>query len=387
MDLVERAGIQKYDLEIWNELSFGSKFVEARFYYDPQVFKAPPHFLHPGGSAWELAQRTVKAAHAQNPDVTVIWGFSNTTFFDCAIKELPEGMDAQSYHPYGTGTRALPESEQMKEHPEFNLEDYRPNLTLRMPEGVAQNFVQTECLTRLINPTARQADHPPGVQPGAFLHFMTEHGIIPEEVGIKDDDGCWQIKAQCALRATAFWLNKGMHRLEYYCAFDSKPQGMGLLPTTLATLTPDAKFDDVATVPMRAMRELTRPFVDSVNLSNRVPLGVTLSELSEGTKIFDGDATHPPLSQRDAIAVLPWQVTEHKVVIAIYAMTYDATRKMPDAPYRFGLRGLPDGALIVQYAEPLSGKLLSVPAPKLLDGLRSWELPISDTPRLLIVSW
>ena len=92
----------------------------------------------------------------ENPKVRAIWGFSNTTFYHCAIPKLPPGIDGQSYHPYGTGLRKLPEQEQHKDQPQNNLEGFVPEVEIRMPEGWAQTFLQTECLIRLLNPEARK---------------------------------------------------------------------------------------------------------------------------------------------------------------------------------------------------------------------------------------
>ena len=84
----------------------------------------------------------------------VIWGFSNTTFFHTAVTELPPGIQGQSYHPYGTGTRKLPAEEAHRDHPDFNVEGFTPAMEIRMPEGWAHTFIKTESLMRLLNPAA-----------------------------------------------------------------------------------------------------------------------------------------------------------------------------------------------------------------------------------------
>ncbi len=163
------AGIASFDLEIWNELSFGSNFTEARHYFDPSPFQKAPDFLHKGGTCWELARRTVEAVKAENPQINCIWGFSNTTFFHCPIAELPPGIDGQSYHPYGTGPRKLPDQETHRDHPDFNLEGYTPKIVIKMPEGWAHEFIQTECIMR--PPESRGATNPsPGHQSFSSLH-------------------------------------------------------------------------------------------------------------------------------------------------------------------------------------------------------------------------
>ncbi|HXX94294.1 MAG TPA: hypothetical protein VEN81_11725, partial [Planctomycetota bacterium] len=128
------AGIDDFDLEIYNELTFGTKFLDIRN-YRPDLPKPARDFLHEGGTCWELARRVVEAVHKAFPKARLIWGFSNTTFFHCAVDQLPPGMDAQSYHPYGTGTRRLPDQEYRKDHPEDNADGWTPTVEVRMPEG------------------------------------------------------------------------------------------------------------------------------------------------------------------------------------------------------------------------------------------------------------
>lgn len=153
--LAADAGIEDFDIEIWNEMSFGSNFVHAKNYFDPVPFKETKDFLHPGGTCWELSRRTVELVKKEHLHARCIWGWSNTTFYHTPVKDLPPGMDGQSYHPYGTGLRKLPEQETHKERPELNLEGYTPTLEVRIPEGWAHEFFQTEGIMRLLNPEAK----------------------------------------------------------------------------------------------------------------------------------------------------------------------------------------------------------------------------------------
>ena len=153
-ELARRAGIDDFDVEIWNELTFGTRFLDINNYYDQGNPKAAsgPDTLNRGGRCWELARRTIEAVKRQYPKARLIWGFSNTTFFHCPIAGLPPGTDGQSYHPYGTGTRSLPRQEYRRDHPELNLEGFTPTIDIRMPEGWAHTFLQTESVMRHLIP-------------------------------------------------------------------------------------------------------------------------------------------------------------------------------------------------------------------------------------------
>ena len=67
----------------------------------------------------------------------------------------------------------------------------------------------------------------------------------------------------CATRSFCLWLNKGVDVLHDFVAYDRNPLGMGLLPTEMPKLPPEAPFERVATEPMKAVRNLTRTFADS----------------------------------------------------------------------------------------------------------------------------
>jgi hypothetical protein len=383
--LVAEAGIDDFDVELWNELSFGSNFTNIDHYYDPPIEPKAPNFLLPGGSAWELSRRTTEAVKKDHPGARIIWGWSNTTFYHCPIEKLPPGIDGQSYHPYGTGTRTLPKDEDQPAHPEFNIEGYIPAMEIRMPEGWAHEFLKTECLMRLLNPQARQ-QHPEGTQ--RFYHYMTEHGVAPPECGITDDAGAWRIKTLCALRSYCLWLNKGVDVLDYFCAWEKKPDGMGLLPPDLARLPADAKFEEVATPPMKAVRNLTRAFAGSepVAADDQKPLEVDVVELEGNRKTFDGDATHPPLYERDSFAFLPWQTGKGRYVAAVYVMTYDATKPMPPTRYRLTIEGMGGEFGTVTLYDPIQDAPVEVKVLKKDKDKLEVEVPVVDYPRLLTMS-
>lgn len=386
LDVVRETGLEEFDVEIWNELSFGSAFMGTwgiNHYYDPPLVEFKTDFLHPGGHAWEIGRRTVERVKREFPKARCLWGFSNTTFFHTPIEGLPPRTDGQSYHPYGTGTRRLPEQEYMRDRPEMCLEGFVPTMEMRMPEGWAHTFIQTESLMRLLNPEARQR-HPEGT--ARFFHYLTEHGVVPPECGVNEEPAGWELKAKTALRAFCFWLNKGIDVMHYYCAYDPNALGMGLLPPNLPELSPDADWDRVATRPMKAVRHLTRAFADSVPLPETVPLEVDVVALGEQRRIFDGDAEHPPLWQRETFAVLPFQVHERKWIVAVYVMTFDVTRPLAEERYRLTLKGWPVAPATVQLYDPLEDQELPVEVVRQETERLTVELRARDYPCLLVLT-
>lgn len=381
--LVREAGIDSFDVEIWNELSFGSRFTSVAHYYEPSTFEFTADFLRPGGQAWELARRTVTAVRDEAPAARLIWGFSNTTFYHCPIAELPPGIAGQSYHPYGTGTRRLPAEEAHPDRPELCLDGRCPELELRLPEGWAHLLFKTESLMRLLNPTARQS-RPPGAT--EFAHLMTEHGVLPAECGVTDAEAAWDLKARSLLRAYPFWLNKGIDAVYWYCAGGDEPGGFGLLPTNLARLPADAEFGAVATPPLRLLRRLTEAFAVAEPLAATTPLEVGFVLLDPPRWVFPPDGGHAGLRQDEAVAVLPFQLTAERYLIVAYEMTCDITAEPVETRYRLRLErpGWPMG---IRYRDPMTGRAVQLAVVEQGDGRLTVELPLTATPRLLEVTF
>jgi hypothetical protein len=379
--LVRSAGIEDFDLEIWNELTFGSDFININAYYQPALVEKAPDFLHAGGTAWELAARTQRAVKPLYRGARLIWGFSNTTFFHTAVDKLPPGIEGQSYHPYGTGLRRL-SPEHAPGRPALNLEGFVPTMQVCRPEGTVSTFEQTESLLRLINPAAR-SQHPEGTT--RFFHYMTEHGILPDQCGANEPEGAWELKAKTALRAFCFWLNKGIDTLEFFAAYDKRPVGMGLLPSELPTLTPESSFDAVATLPMRAIRNLTRAFAASVPLARTAPLGLEVTALGSQRQAFAGDATHPPLWDRQEFAVLPFQLDARQFILAVYTKTDDVTTPLNAETYRLLVRGLPGSEVQVTYYDPLRDREIRIDSLANKAGQLQVDLAVADYPRLLMI--
>ena len=380
--LARECGVKGFDIEIWNELTFGTHFLNIDDYYDPaapKIAAKQPDFLNPGGRCWELAKRIAATVKTKFPEVRCIWGFSNTTFFHCPIAKLPPGIDGQSYHPYGTGTRKIDPASMRKDQPA--LEGFVPAYETRMPEGVAHTFIQTECILRLLNPIDRMTQRPVGS--ARFFHYMTEHGVLATECGVNDVAGAWQLKSVCATRSFLLWLNKGVDTLHYFDAFEDKATSFGLLPVNLRSLGIDAKFDDVATPPMRALRNLTRAFAGSVPLERTNPLQIEVTALGEQTKVFDGDATHPPLWNREVFAALPFQVDANKYVIAVYVMTRDILKPLAPQPYRLKITGTK--ARTVTCYDPHDDSPIKVESASAGDALEVTIL-VGAHPRLLTLS-
>jgi hypothetical protein len=384
-DFVKAQGVD-FDVELWNELTFGSNFITIDRYYDPPIAPKGKDFLKPGGRCWEMSRRTIEMIKKDFPGVRCIWGFSNTTFFHTKVTDLPPGTDGQSYHPYGTGYREFPAQEDYRDRPHFNLEGLTPTYRAAVAEGFAANFIKTECLMRLLNPEARKTT-PPGVT--TFMHYMTEHGFAPSDVKVTDPQRAWQLKSKVLLRNVFFWLNKGLDRFYYYCSAQKDDLDMGLLPAELEQkgfTPPEGEQERFLTAPLQALKRATECFQGAAKIENPRQLSVSVEPLAEARKIFDGDATHPPLLQKDVFAFLPFQIDDHRFAVAVYVMTHDYSQDMPPEDYRLTITGVNEQGVKIAYLDPITGNREDLkPESSSAAGL-CVKVGVTDYPRILTIS-
>ncbi|GEM_PF-5548517 len=74
--------------------------------------------------------------------------------------------------------------------------------------------------------------------------------------------------------------------MHYYCAYGEQATDMGLLPTNLKELPEDASFERVATLPLKALRNLTKIFADSKPLRQTYQLSVDVAALKVSKRRF-----------------------------------------------------------------------------------------------------
>jgi hypothetical protein len=374
VDCVIRLALENYgpdfDLEIWNELTFGSDFLDINHYYVPAVAGPGPDFLHPGGTAWELARRTVAEARKLDAAVRIIWGFSNTSFFHTAVPDLPPGVDAQSYHPYGTGPRCYAQLVAGRER--YNVGGFVPDGCAVMPEGWAQTFQQTETLMRGLNPTARAA-HPRGV--ARFEHFMTEHGVDPRDSGIADPRLAARAREKYLLRAPLFWLNKGVSGLYTYALYDPEPLALGLL-----------QADGGISPAMQALHRTVARFADAGPIERPRKVDASVTRVAGPAAFYRNDPLGRQVQQQQMAVVLPFQASERRFIVGLYVMTEDFPADLAPQEYRVTIEGVSGRGARLEYYDPLSDSTQPVHRVATRGDQLSAVLALTDTPRLLEIT-
>ena len=378
------------ELEIWNELSFGSHFAGGHGINDywPGHAKFTKDFLNPGGHAWEVSRRTLEMAKKEFPGTRVIWGWSNTTFFHTPIAKLPPGIDGQSYHPYGTGWRDLPAREQDPKNPGRCLEGFCPTYRLCMAEGWAHTFIQCETLMHHLRPDHRLTIKPEGTQ--RFCHYITEHGIVPAEAGVKGEAESLRLKEKFLVRAILFWLNKGLDRITIFHAGPEKnDEGMAIMlakSRELQELPPDDQLDPWLSPALRSLRRTVKVFDGAAPVEKPRQFSLEVTKFGQERKVFEMPDGKRPLYFRDLFTALPFQVTERKFVFAFYVMTANYNvEDLKETTYRVAIRPVNGAACKLSGYDPLADRAVPV---KVIDrgaDALTVELPTIDTPRLLTI--
>jgi hypothetical protein len=219
----------------------------------------------------------------------------------------------------------------------------------------------------LLRPDKRLVRKPPDTI--RFSHYMTEHGIVPAEVGVRGDAASLRLKEKFLLRAVLFWLNKGVDRLFlFHGGPDKDDQGMGLSL---------ARVRDLKDAPPEAERDAwLSPAYRSLRRATAAP----------ERKVFEMPAGTRTLYFHDLFTVLPFQVNARKFVFAVYVMSPTYPQEdLAEQPWRVALRPVGGVDATVSGVDPLSGRAVPVTVRERARESLTVEVPATDTPRLLVV--
>lgn len=398
-------GSDAFDVEIWNELTFGADFLSIDRYYDP----VPPALRGRGDVEDAILRRTL--AWLRDPangvsGVGIGNGFSNQTPFP-AGSTSPPGLTALDKHPY-QGPLDFPAA--------ATFDANRPVNALGRPEGsrvggawrdtmlpryrafFPEYFlsgIQTETMVRDLSPITTtigdvahgRATKPPGASPAPKL-WITETGLAPGRTGIEGAAARRRLQAKATLRALVAFVNKGVSALHFYAVTDGD----------WAMVDPAARGGGET---MLALRHLTAAMAGPAAIST--PRSLRLEAIADPHDHVqfagDGSAAHPPLYNRDVVAFLPFQADDNRFVVPAYVMTRDMSKVYkPDAPesdparydlppetYRLTVAGLDADRLSARATDPLTGASLPVTIVSRSGDTAVLEVELTDSPRLLVL--
>ena len=394
-------GSDDFDVEVWNELSFGSGFLDAGTYYNP-----PPVNTDPDSTEQAMLERTV--AYVRDPahglaDVGVGDGFSNQRPWESGAN-VPAGLTAIDKHPYPP-RRTFPRDAVFNQVAPVDAtgraegtrdaagrwhDAFIPAYTSFFPEYFLSG-IQTETVIRDLSPLTTdiygtphgRSTHPPGA--GPLVMWLTEAGMNPAGVPKKVLP---LFHAKGALRWATAWLNKGAARVYFYAA--SSP-GWGIVEGGRG-----------GGLTLRALGRLTRTLGrGSAPITKPRSLALLSVSDPDSHRQFAGDGTaaHPPLYDADVLGFFPFQSSNGRVVVALYVMTRDlmhvyrpnlaesrpARYDMPPEWFRITIGGTAGLGTSVASTDPLTGASTGVKVVSRTADQLVLDVAVTDSPRLLVL--
>jgi hypothetical protein len=192
------------------------------------------------------------------------------------------------------------------------------------------------------------------------------------------------------LRTLVAYVNKGVTAVDFYAA---RGATYGLV---------DESFFQGAGAGGETMDALTRllaPFAAAQPLARPRSLSLDAVADRDGGVQFTGDGTaaQPSLSDRDVVAVLPFQLSDTRFAIPAYVMTRDLARAyaqnaplgdvtrwdMPPEVFRLTLGGL-SPATRFSATDPLTGATVPVDVVSRSPRQTVLQLALTDSPRTII---
>jgi hypothetical protein len=259
--------------------------------------------------------------------------------------------------------------------------------------------IQTEYLERDLSPITTYVGNTPhgrSVKPkgtsSPIQEWITEHNIdlSPSSytAGMTSAD-LWHLQAKATLRSLAAFVNKGVSALYFYAVSNGAfsmvdPSQPGGGPT------------------MTAVKNFMQAFAGPSTIATRHSLILRqIADQGNWTQFAgDGTSANPPLYNRDVVAFFPFQVDSNKFVVPAYVMTRnmatlynssapstDVTRyDLPDETYRLTVGGLNTTNLSVTATDPLTGNSVPVQVTPTTATTAVIEVPLTDYPRLLVIT-
>ena len=396
-----------FDLEIWNELSFGSDYLFGERYYAT----APPGVGDPTAA---LLARTVAwlrdPANGVPPGVGIGDGFTSQSPFDSGAT-VPAGVTAIDKHPYkglvsfpadsvfdptapldALGREDYSITRDAAGNPIKRTDRFIPRYDAYLPEYWL-TAIQTEHLIRDLSPFTTEvygttahgrAVHPVGGTPPTM--WVTETGMDPSQAGVPLDAAqTAQLHAKATLRALVSYVSKGASAIDFFAAKD--PTTWGLVDQSFFDAVDRGGYpgDGSGGATITAVGRLTRAFAGRDDFT--ATRALSLDRISDTHNHFqfagDGTPAHPPLYDRDVVAFFPFQTSATRYVIPTYVMTRDIAKALAPEGFRITVGGLPaGGSLTATATDPLTGA--AVPVSVSRSGTSATlGLALTDSPRVV----
>jgi hypothetical protein len=422
-------GNQNFDVEIWNELTFGADYLDYNNYYSGSPDNGQ------GDVTNEIPKRTIQALRDSSSGVSNIGitnGFESQRPWGSGANQ-PPGLTALSKHLYKGAVRfpaqavyndikpknALNQYAYSQPLPGLYYDTFTPAYDAYFPEYYL-NAIQTETLIRDLSPfTTNVGTTPHGrtTSPDGGITvpkiWMTEWNMDPLSADFTNPatglslnnftvPDAVHMQAKSLLRFLASFINKGLDRVYFYAVND---QGFSVVqPDFFNSLQSSGGVypgDNAGGESVNAVRRLWEATADSTAITSPKTLNLDSIDDFSGNKQFEGNgsAGFPPLNNRDTLAFFPYQLKDTKFMVPAYIMTRnvlnvydrnapssDKTRfDLPDEYYRLTISGTNFSNATVTANDPLSNASVPVNIINKTSAQLVVQLSLTDSPRLLMI--
>ena len=423
-------GADGFDVEVWNELSFGAAFLNSNEYYEPDNYTQPagkPNVVQ------QLLGDTV--AYLRDParglsGMGITNGFASQTPF-AAPSNSAKGVTAQSKHPYrglvryprdedfgGTPLDALAAPSATKAADGKLHDVFIPTYDILLPEYTLLGL-ETETLVRDLSPIttdlygAPHGRNVPGPGGDPLQTWITEFGIdltgadpsTPSEgtgprPALSAGDNA-HIQAKAALRAMVAYVGKGAGAMYLYTA---KGGSLGLIDQGFFDkLSSLGRFpgDDSGGPVMSAFGGLNSVLSLAKPITSPRPLMLQRVQDVADYKQFDGNGTAatPDLLNRDVLNFLPFQLDQSSWVVPTYIMTRDMAKvqrpdlpandparfDLPEEPMRLTIKGVRSDKAIALVFDPFTKTFTRSYISGRSGDTLTVDMMVNDQPRLLLI--
>ena len=385
-----------FDLEIWNELTFGSKFLYINEYYAQDVYN------YKENSIWSnLVEETANYVEKHSDDfqgVKITNGFANTIPWP-ASSQQPARINAISKHPYRDRNNYPQDEVNTQEVNAIgNIDNtFVPTYSTLFPEyfGTA---IKTETLVRDMGPLISKVH---GIDHGRYARgsddpvpvWITEVNILPKRIDPNITvENALAVKAKTTARYLCFYLNKGARRVYLYDAVGGDT-GWGIVKQRFLD------YSEQNTLYPHDDRDYTSPALQTiertiVKMSEKLERNLTKTRSLEVVSISDthnnyqfkgdGSKAHPNLYDRDVFAFLPFQVNAKRFVIPYYVMTRDIAKTLKPEKFTVKVKGIEGDSLVTAY-DPIEDTDIPVTVKTRKTNSLTLEMTATDYPYLLTV--
>ncbi|MCZ8516491.1 hypothetical protein O9H85_29710 [Paenibacillus filicis] len=435
-----QCGVGGFDVEVWNEMTFGSSFLGIGNYYNPAptIYQSGSDYMYTSKSGevvfgyqslLAMTADIVKDPVTGYPGTKVINGFANQTPFPNG-RWIHKGVDGLSRHYYPAYDTTKSQwnglASDWKYSPNVTVDaqgntpsSFVPYFTAALPEH-NYTFYVTETITNDVVPfPSGFKDHYrfsnfDGIYSEVWQsenNFLTNNytQTLANQKGISSTDSRlgdlrFHIAAKTFLRMLLFQNHKGLATNIIYNAKETdvsfaviRTAFFNQLKSDNYVLTDTARV--IAGEQLRSLKNAITMFNNSVILENPRKLKVAEVVEYKPRLVFKGDGTdrHPDMYNRDNFVVLPFQITEKKFTIPYYVMTQDTCFKwvgtkddldptaydMPPQMFDLTLENINPFKAIVSVYDPITNTSVPVTIVSSTANSMKVNLEVTDYPRFL----